>query len=84
MAGDSLTAPQQISSLESFGFSCRRYCRVFQQSPYASMQIFFMMSGGRRCPKDCELPEYYITRTEIDILDRNRPEIASHLGPISG
>src|SRR5437660_2096922 len=30
--------------------------------------------------KICELPEYYITRTEIDILDRNRAEIASHLG----
>jgi dimethylhistidine N-methyltransferase len=31
--------------------------------------------------KICELPEYYITRTEIDILDRHRAEIASQLGP---
>ena len=31
--------------------------------------------------KICELPEYYVTRTEIDILDRNRAEIASQLGP---
>ena len=31
--------------------------------------------------KICESPEYYITRTEIDILDRNRAEIASQLGP---
>src|SRR5207245_11745100 len=28
-----------------------------------------------------ELPEYYVTRTEIDILDRNRAEIASQIGP---
>ena len=27
------------------------------------------------------MPEYYVTRTEIDILDRNRAEIASYLGP---
>src|SRR5881396_2038305 len=37
--------------------------------------------GAALFQKICELPEYYITRTEIDILDRNRAEIASHLGP---
>jgi dimethylhistidine N-methyltransferase len=30
--------------------------------------------------KICELPEYYVTRTEIDILDRCRADIASQLG----
>ena len=37
--------------------------------------------GAALFQKICELPEYYITRTEIDILDRHRAEIAAHLGP---
>ena len=40
-----------------------------------------MSAGAALFQKICELPEYYITRTEIDILDRHRAEIASQLGP---
>src|SRR5204863_440358 len=37
--------------------------------------------GAALFQKICELPEYYVTRTEIDILDRNRAEIAAQIGP---
>src|SRR6266702_1681386 len=44
-------------------------------------KYFYDERGAALFQKICELPEYYITRTEIDILDRNRAQIASHLGP---
>ncbi|HJW37662.1 MAG TPA: L-histidine N(alpha)-methyltransferase [Candidatus Udaeobacter sp.] len=43
-------------------------------------KYFYDERGAAVFQKICELPEYYITRTELDILDRNRAEIASHLG----
>src|SRR5713101_8459249 len=43
-------------------------------------KYFYDERGAALFQKICELPEYYITRTEIDILDRHRQEIASHLG----
>src|SRR4030095_8364091 len=44
-------------------------------------KYFYDERGAALFQKICELPEYYVTRTEIDILDRNRAEIASYLGP---
>ena len=44
-------------------------------------KYFYDERGAALFQKICELPEYYITRTEIDILDRNRVDIASRLGP---
>jgi dimethylhistidine N-methyltransferase len=44
-------------------------------------KYFYDERGAALFQKICELPEYYITRTEIDILDRYRAEIASQLGP---
>jgi dimethylhistidine N-methyltransferase len=44
-------------------------------------KYFYDERGAALFQKICELPEYYITRTEIDILDRHRSEIASQLGP---
>ena len=43
-------------------------------------KYFYDARGAALFQKICELPEYYITRTEIDILDRHRTEIAAHLG----
>ena len=43
-------------------------------------KYFYDERGAGLFQKICELPEYYITRTEIDILDRHRAEIAAHLG----
>jgi dimethylhistidine N-methyltransferase len=44
-------------------------------------KYFYDERGAALFQKICELPEYYITHTEIDILDRHRTEIAAHLGP---
>ena len=44
-------------------------------------KYFYDARGAALFQKICELPEYYITRTEIDILDRHRSEIAAQLGP---
>ena len=43
-------------------------------------KYFYDERGAALFQKICELPEYYITRTEIDILDRHRAEIASQVG----
>ena len=43
-------------------------------------KYFYDARGAALFQKICELPEYYITRTEIDILDRHRAEIAANLG----
>ena len=44
-------------------------------------KYFYDARGAELFQKICELPEYYITRTEIDILGRHGAEIASELGP---
>ena len=44
-------------------------------------KYFYDARGAALFQRICELPEYYITRTEIDILGRYCGEIASHLGP---
>jgi L-histidine Nalpha-methyltransferase len=44
-------------------------------------KYFYDERGAALFQKICELPEYYVTRTELDILDRHRAEIASQLGP---
>jgi dimethylhistidine N-methyltransferase len=43
-------------------------------------KYFYDERGAALFQKICELPEYYITRTELNILDRYRAEIASQLG----
>jgi len=43
-------------------------------------KFFYDEEGAALFQKICELPEYYITRTELDILKQNRGEIASYLG----
>jgi len=44
-------------------------------------KYFYDEQGAALFQKICELPEYYITRTEIDILSRYHAEIASQIGP---
>lgn len=46
-----------------------------------SPKWFYDERGSQLFDAICELPEYYPTRTEIDILTRYAGEIASHMGP---
>jgi len=81
MAGDSLTAPQQISAPESSDFLADVAAGLSSNPRTLPCKYFYDERGAALFQTICELPEYYITRTEIDILDRNRAEIASQLGP---
>src|SRR5213595_3185431 len=81
MTGDSLTAPQQISTSESSDFVADVVAGLSSNPRALPCKYFYDERGATLFQKICELPEYYITRTEIDILDRNRAEIASQLGP---
>ena len=81
MSGDSLTAPEQISPPEASDFISDVIAGLSSNPRTLPYKYFYDERGAALFQKICELPEYYITRTEIDILDRNRAEIASHLGP---
>jgi L-histidine Nalpha-methyltransferase len=44
-------------------------------------KLFYDARGSALFEKICELPEYYLTRTEIAILDRFAADIAHRIGP---
>ena len=84
MAGDSLTAPQPVAPPESSDFLVDVIAGLSSNPPTVPCKYFYDERGAALFQKICELPEYYVTRTEIDILDRNRAEIAAQLGPNVG
>ena len=43
-------------------------------------KFFYDERGASLFQKICELPEYYITRTELEILQQDSSEITSHFG----
>src|SRR5947199_4714059 len=81
MTGDSLTAPQQISTSESSDFVADVVAGLSSNPRTLPCKYFYDERGAALFQRICELPEYYITRTEIDILERHGVEIASELGP---
>jgi dimethylhistidine N-methyltransferase len=81
MSGDYSTLSQQISEPESSDFLNDVIGGLFSSPRTLPCKYFYDERGAGLFQKICELPEYYITRTEIDILDRSRAEIASQLGP---
>ena len=81
MTGDPSTAAEQISPPESSDFISDAIAGLSSNPRTLPSKYFYDERGAALFQKICDLPEYYITRTEIDILDRNRAEIASHLGP---
>jgi dimethylhistidine N-methyltransferase len=81
MTGDPSTAAEQISPPESSDFISDAIAGLSSNPRTLPYKYFYDERGAALFQKICDLPEYYITRTEIDILDRNRAEIASHLGP---
>ncbi len=80
MAEDSLTAFQPVSTPESSDFLAHVITGLSGNPRTLSCKYFYDERGAALFQKICELPEYYITRTEIGILDRNRSDIGSHLG----
>ena len=47
------------------------------ESKYLPFVYFYDHIGSQLFEKICELPEYYLTRTETDILEKNADDIAS-------
>src|SRR6516165_1116989 len=81
MTGDSITAPPQVSAPESAEFLADVIAGLSSNLRTIPSKYFYDERGAGLFQKICELPEYYVTRTEIDILDRSRADIASQLGP---
>src|SRR5213080_1415292 len=81
MTGDSITAPPQVSAPESADFLADVIAGLSSNPRTIPCKYFYDARGAALFQKICELPEYYVTRTEIDILDRARADIASQLGP---
>jgi dimethylhistidine N-methyltransferase len=44
-------------------------------------KLFYDARGAALFERICELPEYYLTRAEFEILERQVDQIAAHLGP---
>jgi dimethylhistidine N-methyltransferase len=83
MNADQLTAIQPASAVPpaTSDLLSDVIADLFSNPRTLPCKYFYDERGAALFRKICELPEYYITRTEIDILDRHRAEIASQLGP---
>src|SRR5438067_12084682 len=82
MTADQLTAIQPASAVPPTSDLLSDVIAGLSSDPRTlPCKYFYDERGASLFQKICELPEYYITRTEIDILDRNRADIASQLGP---
>jgi L-histidine Nalpha-methyltransferase len=81
MTGNSITAPPQVATPESAEFLADVIAGLSSNPRTIPYKYFYDAHGAALFQKICELPEYYVTRTEIDILDRSRADIASQLGP---
>src|SRR5574338_272534 len=81
MTEDSITALPQVSAPESAEFHADVISGLSSNPRTLPCKYFYDARGAMLFQKICELPEYYVTRTEIDILERNGADIASQLGP---
>src|SRR5213076_3177172 len=82
MTADQLTAIQPASAVPPTSDLLSDVIAGLSSDPRTlPCKYFYDERGAALFQKICELPEYYVTRTEIDILDRNRAEIAAQIGP---
>jgi dimethylhistidine N-methyltransferase len=83
MIANPLTSAPPVASVPSAGsdFLSDVIAGLSSKPRTLPCKYFYDERGAALFQEICELPEYYITRTEIDILDRYRAEIASQLGP---
>jgi dimethylhistidine N-methyltransferase len=69
------TAPDRLEFLDQVVAGLSRHPRTLP------CKFFYNAHGARLFQNICELPEYYITRTEMQILRLRGAEIAAKLGP---
>ena len=70
---------QLVAADEGFAADLHRALR--QQPRAISPKYFYDEIGSALFERICELPEYYPTRTELDLLRRHAPEMAAQMGP---
>jgi len=75
-----LRAMQETAAPQSSDFLTDVIAGLSSNPHTLPCKYFYDERGASLFQKICELPEYYITRTEIDILDKNRSDIAAQLG----
>jgi dimethylhistidine N-methyltransferase len=80
MAGNPVTALQPVAPSESGDFMTDVIAGLSSNPRTLPCKYFYDERGAALFQKICELPEYYVTRTEIDILDRYGSDIAAQLG----
>src|SRR5947208_14846301 len=80
MNANTLTAVRPISTLQGSDFLSDVIAGLSSDPRMLPCKYFYDERGAPLFQRICELPEHYITRTEIHILDRHRREIAAHLG----
>jgi L-histidine N-alpha-methyltransferase len=83
MTADQLTAVQPSSAVPPAASDLRADIIAGLSSHPRALpcKYFYDERGAALFQKICELPEYYVTRTEIDILSRHHSEIAAQIGP---
>ena len=64
---------------KEFNFASELSTSLAQDSKFISPKFFYDKTGSELFDKICTLPEYYLTRTEIQILKKLRHELPSHL-----
>ncbi len=63
------------------GFAADLLAALGNKPHSISPKYFYDAPGSALFDRICELPEYYPTRTELGILQRNAQAIAQHMGP---
>ncbi|HEY6204778.1 MAG TPA: L-histidine N(alpha)-methyltransferase [Chthoniobacterales bacterium] len=76
-----VTAPQSRPPTAAQDFLADVLAGLSQRPRTLPCKYFYDVRGSELFQKICELPEYYLTRTELQILDRYAGEMANAVGP---
>ena len=80
MNANTLTAVRPISTLQGSDFLSDVIAGLSSDPRTLPCKYFYDERGAALFQRICELPEYYITRTELEILRRRGTEMAATLG----
>lgn len=78
---DGMVAPTGWCESSRSGFLHDALVGLRARPKRLSPKYFYDLEGSRLFDAICDLPEYYVTRTETAILDRYADDIADRLGP---
>lgn len=73
--------PSHLQLVATEGFAHDLHQALRQRPRAISPKYFYDEAGSALFERICALPEYYLTRTELALLQRHAPEIAALIGP---